>query len=445
MSIPESTFDRAPAPIARCTVCRVVFELPEDIWEKGYRDVRCGSCHAKFNLHAGIVAARLMVEEEDPSGDEALPAPEGWSESPDHEASTNLLVDEHQQVQVDVERYLYDDLEMDQTVTDFDLFSEEAGLPEVAFFERFDTASTAEADAAAEALLIDPEVAPAEAPTANEGDEPDSSAPSADTGSRGQVTLEKAAKPDDGMPPDFDASPRRVIADVPPEHPLVFDYARRGGDTEQEAEGDGEPSAGGQPAASLSSAPEPASSTETRDVLRDAAPSNTMPAKGRLALLPALVKGGLLGTVMLAVLGGLMVVMHQRPSFYNSGFWRPLVVASCQVFGCVVPSRVDLDQLVLVQRNVFSHPKIEDALVINVSFRNEAAFDQRYPVLVARFSDSLGRPMARRDFKPGDYLDDWRETDVIEAGSRLDINLEIDDPGEAADSFEFDFRPSGTF
>jgi hypothetical protein len=56
------------------------------------------------------------------------------------------------------------------------------------------------------------------------------------------------------------------------------------------------------------------------------------------------------------------------------------------------------------------------------------------------FSNSTGTPIAARRFKPAEYL--GKQVDV-EAGMPPDkpvpIMLEIEDPGEEAVSFQFDF------
>jgi len=121
---------------------------------------------------------------------------------------------------------------------------------------------------------------------------------------------------------------------------------------------------------------------------------------------------------------------------------RPFLVAGCRVLDCTVPSRVDLAALQLLDKQVFTHPNEDSALVINLAFRNTAAFEQRYPVLVVRLHDRVGRRVAERDFAPEDYLDGWQAGDTLGAGRRLDISLEVGDPGEEADSYEFEFRES---
>jgi len=146
---------------------------------------------------------------------------------------------------------------------------------------------------------------------------------------------------------------------------------------------------------------------------------------------------------MLALLGvllGALFAYRTRPVLYNSPTARPVLEAGCKVFGCVLPARIDLNMLQMVKRNVYSHPNTPNALVINVSFRNDAEFDQQLPLLHMVLSNRVGRTVAKQDFSPVDYLPDWQEGAIIESNQQLDVTLEVTDPGQDAQSFEFYFR-----
>ncbi len=110
------------------------------------------------------------------------------------------------------------------------------------------------------------------------------------------------------------------------------------------------------------------------------------------------------------------------------------------MFRCDVPARVDLSSLQAVQRKAFSHPTVDNALVLTMGIRNDAEFEQALPVLAISLTDRSGRTVAKRDFFPKDYLDSWREGDTIAAGKRLDVTLEVKDPGNRASGFQLKFR-----
>lgn len=131
---------------------------------------------------------------------------------------------------------------------------------------------------------------------------------------------------------------------------------------------------------------------------------------------------------------------RERDTLQHHPFVRPVLESVCTVFGCVLPKQVDLAALQVTKRTVFSHPDIDDTLIINIGFVNQAQFSQPYPTLEILLTDRNGTLIVKNDFKPADYLDKWREGDVIDVGKRLDISLNMEDPGNKAMSFELDFK-----
>jgi len=149
----------------------------------------------------------------------------------------------------------------------------------------------------------------------------------------------------------------------------------------------------------------------------------------------------LMGLLLALLLSGLYMY-RERDSLSNNPLTRPLMVAACSVIGCEVAAISDIDQLKVLRRYVFSHPKTENALVVNVVFRNEADFEQRYPVLVINMSDITGKVVASRNFQPDEYLpvESRGEKQVLAAQTSIEVSLEIKDPGKNANSFTIDFR-----
>ena len=93
-----------------------------------------------------------------------------------------------------------------------------------------------------------------------------------------------------------------------------------------------------------------------------------------------------------------------------------------------------------IEREVRDHPQVDDALLIHVTFANQAEFVQPYPVFAVSFSDVSGTAVAARRFRPDEYLSDTRNTaGGMQPGERAQLMLEVVDPGERAVSFQFDF------
>jgi len=169
-------------------------------------------------------------------------------------------------------------------------------------------------------------------------------------------------------------------------------------------------------------------------VLVDSAPSG----RRRRRFVPVIVPVLLL--LLFSGLVGGLYLYRERATLHNDPLARPFLVAVCSVLGCEVPTRVDLASLRILDKRIMSHPSIPDALVIDVAFLNGASFPQRYPVLVVQLRDRVGRLVADNDFGPIDYLESWQRGDTVRAGQRLDISLDVTDPGNGSENLTLHFR-----
>lgn len=358
--------------------------------------MRCGECFAIFDAAANLVEGSITGDQD---ADEV---------ASDDSASAG-----------DATR---DSSALDVTYSDFDLFSEDADLPEIAYFDQtrdtpeFDFDSVALEDDEtfndtlfAHDVTIDAGSAGTAVPKTDvlDGDaarqplEFNYRDPEPDSEPRPDPTttlLTKVAKP------TADVSPER--ADVQPE-PQPDDLAE-----------------------SESSPQDPL------EVTSEPVPLEPEPQRGGSVWLIAVLLLGL-GALLSALYG-----WRNRDNLHNDPFARPVYELVCRFTSCTVPTRVSVEELKLTRRNVYSHPDIEDALVIDVTFRNEASFAQRYPSLVVRLSDPSGRTVARRAFLPGEYQPGWRAGDTLGAGGQRNISLDVTDPGENASSFEVEFVPA---
>lgn len=379
------------SPHTRCPSCRTVFEVSAELLSSSDTRVRCGECLSIFDALANL---------RDPDHDA------------EHPKDVPAKADGAEELETVFPETTDDTGELDVTYADFDLFSGEAELPEVAYLD--DTADTAEFDFDA----VDPDEDETFSDTLFAHDatidarDADGSYPGElDAGGEGDPAGSGVDSPD----APIDEVPEFLVDETPGE-PLAFEYRDAGEPDTDEPPGETSPGAG---------------------------PSDAVAASDPL---PASPGGGgswwlrvSMGLVLGALLAGLFVY-RERERLHNDPLLRPLLVIACRALDCEVPSRVALDSLKLLGKEVFTHPKVEGALVINVAFRNTADFAQRYPTLVVRLRDRLGRSVAERDFAPGDYLDDWTAGDTLAAGRRLDISLEVSDPGRGAESYEFEFR-----
>ena len=151
-----------------------------------------------------------------------------------------------------------------------------------------------------------------------------------------------------------------------------------------------------------------------------------------------LAKGAVL--LVLLLLLGVQWLYFNRNVLAAQQDWRPGLQTLCAVLRCDLPLQVDRTRIELLNRDVRKNPRVADALLINATLVNRAAFRQPYPALEITFSNSVGTPVAARRFDPADYL--GKHVDR-KAGMPVDVPLqvvlEIEDPGEDAVSFQFEF------
>ncbi|MFI4959355.1 MAG: zinc-ribbon and DUF3426 domain-containing protein [Lysobacterales bacterium] len=115
--------------------------------------------------------------------------------------------------------------------------------------------------------------------------------------------------------------------------------------------------------------------------------------------------------------------------------------SSCAVLGCGIPLVAAPQQLQLLASNVQAHPSVAGALMISASVRNDATFAQPYPILTITLSDAQGRHIAMRRLQPREYLDDSTILQRgLAPGATAVLLLELEDPGDKAVAFEFDFE-----
>lgn len=115
--------------------------------------------------------------------------------------------------------------------------------------------------------------------------------------------------------------------------------------------------------------------------------------------------------------------------------------STCAVLGCQLPLIAAPAQLRLLASNVQAHPSVPGALMISASVRNDAAFAQPYPVLTITLSDAQGQRLAMRRLRPRAYLDDHSILQRgLAPGATTVLLLEVEDPGDKAVAFQFDFE-----
>jgi len=156
---------------------------------------------------------------------------------------------------------------------------------------------------------------------------------------------------------------------------------------------------------------------------------------------------GFMGTLILTlgILTGIAALLLQyayynRNSLIKMTELRPWLNIMCQQINCTLPPPKDLKLIVLSSKNIFSHPNVNNALMVSASIVNQADFVQNYPVIELRFENVRGKTIAGRRFSPLEYLAiPENQIARMQPDVPVNINLEIKDPGDDMVSYEFTF------
>ncbi len=128
-------------------------------------------------------------------------------------------------------------------------------------------------------------------------------------------------------------------------------------------------------------------------------------------------------------------LVHRFPFLANS------MTQFCLHLPCHYTGQHDVTKIQLINRDVRSHPTAKNALLISVSFVNQADFDQPYPNILLNLSNLSGDFVARRQFSPQEYLDKlYNQFLLLESGTPVHVTLAVIDPGDDAINFEFSFH-----
>jgi len=145
-----------------------------------------------------------------------------------------------------------------------------------------------------------------------------------------------------------------------------------------------------------------------------------------------------LNTLLLLALCAQLVFI-QRGAFAQDPTLRPVVSRVCEITGCTIPARRDVEQIELMRRNVYAHPNVDQALIIDLEFVNNADFAQPYPTLTISLGDIRGKPLIRRNFAPSTYRPELDSNARMAPGAPVQVSLEVRDPGKQARTFQIDF------
>ncbi len=116
--------------------------------------------------------------------------------------------------------------------------------------------------------------------------------------------------------------------------------------------------------------------------------------------------------------------------------YRSFYLGVCPTLGCELPKLEDPSQIRATNVVVREHPEVDGALIVDVILLNNAPFEQPFPLLVLGFDNPSGEVVARRAFKPEEYLSgELTGYQSMPRNQPVHLTLELVDPGPEATGY----------
>lgn len=148
----------------------------------------------------------------------------------------------------------------------------------------------------------------------------------------------------------------------------------------------------------------------------------------------------LVSLVLLAALAGQWAYLQRAPLYDSQPPLRPVLERMCLWLGCDLPLARAPERIEIVERVVREHPRVAQALLVDLTFVSRAEGRIAYPLLELRLADLSGNRIAARRFTPTEYLPrSARIAAGLPANLPVQVTLELLAPDLDVVSFQFDF------
>ena len=149
----------------------------------------------------------------------------------------------------------------------------------------------------------------------------------------------------------------------------------------------------------------------------------------------------LAGCVVLILLLGAQYLHFNSKHLAQDDTYRPFLEILCPISHCKLPLFKVTRKIITIEHDVYSHKTYENALEVQLTFKNKASTHQAYPVLEIIFSNPLGAVIAQRKFSPVEYLENKKlSTQGMKPNQSQKVKLHIIDPDPSALlSFQFNY------
>lgn len=143
---------------------------------------------------------------------------------------------------------------------------------------------------------------------------------------------------------------------------------------------------------------------------------------------------GLASLLLLSGLLALQITAINKPRLLPT----PIQASVCKWLKCANPTA--LDQIQILNRDIYTHAEVEDALTVSMTMINRAEFAQPFPLLELRLFDVAGDVIVARRFSPDEYLPfEWSASNLFPHSKAISLHLDLVDPGQQVVGYEFNF------
>lgn len=129
----------------------------------------------------------------------------------------------------------------------------------------------------------------------------------------------------------------------------------------------------------------------------------------------------------------LIVLLAQAAYFFrvelaaNQPGLKPVLNSYCRMLQCNVPLPHKADLMSIESSELEADPAQASVITLNALLRNHASYSQAYPDLELTLTDAQDKPLARRTFRPGEYLKPGEdEKEGLAANQELSVKLNLD-------------------
>jgi hypothetical protein len=153
-------------------------------------------------------------------------------------------------------------------------------------------------------------------------------------------------------------------------------------------------------------------------------------------------RGGFLwavGILLLLAIALAQLAWFKRDQLMHYPEGRVALQTACKYVGCSLPTIRAPEKIQVLSRSITMHPKIENALLIQLTIANKANFPQPQPLLQISLFSSEEMLVVQRRFKPSEYLAKNAKHGPLLPGKAMYVELAIEDPGNDVTGFKLDF------